>query len=1082
MKRTLVLTLLSLVLCFESLTAQKTISGTIQDENNEPLIGATIIMKGTNQGTVSDVNGNYSIEVRDENDILVFSFLGYLTEEIPVGSKSSVNVSLIPDFTGMEEVVVIGYGTIKKRDLTAPVASIGAEQIKDIPLASTAQALTGRLAGVSVTTSEGSPDAEVKIRVRGGGSITQNNDPLYIVDGFPVDGIGDISPNDIESIDVLKDASSTAIYGARGANGVIIVTTKSGIKDRISINYNFYTGLKQLPKKMAVLSPEEFVLYQYERSGSSVPERNQFEDIYGTWEQMDSLYNNISGTDWQEEVFGRNARTTSHNLSIRGGAEKFGYNLSYTNNDYQGIMIESGYKRNNINLKLNVKATDKLSIDLGTRYSDLKVMGSGTSDPGKASENRLKHSVTYRPIEGFSDDPDLDFDDNEYTSVSGLSDPVELTRDEYERKHKITTNFNGALNFMPFEDLVFRSDVGYYTTQDNRDRFYGITTYLARRYADMPVVKVNKDNLNRIRWANTLNYTKNDLGSGHNITVLLGQELVNTKILEFEQETREYSTALTPELALGNLELGEAPQPADSYESEDKLLSYFGRLNYGYKDKYLAQISLRADGSSKFRNAWGFFPSGSIAWRISEENFMENVSFISSLKLRASYGHAGNNRIDDLYFLNKYESDPEKQYFLNENPAAYLYRKEPFNPYLTWETTITRDLGLDLGIFNQRLYVTLDYYYNSTKDLLVDVPLDPSTGYESQIQNIGSTTNYGFEAAFDAYLIEKGDFKLSMNFNIAFNRNRVDKLGEDLKIAYFTSGWSDDTGYDYIVRVGDPVGLMYGFETDGFYTVDDFEIDPETGEFLFDDNGDYVLKPDVADSRNVLFEGFGPGSYKLRNLADPVDSLGNPIDDGNLVTFADDRKVIGNANPKHIGGINIMAQYKGFDLSIFLNWVYGNDIYNANKIEFTSGYKAYTNLLEDMNSDVRWMTVDENGDEVTNPEELAALNQDATMWKPPTGRYLFHSWAVEDGSFLRINNVTLGYSFPQKWLNKVLIQNFRIFFTINNLYTFTNYSGYDPEVDTRRGTENEPNPLTPGVDYSAYPKSRMFLLGLNVTL
>jgi TonB-dependent SusC/RagA subfamily outer membrane receptor len=280
MKRTLVLTLLSLVLCFESLTAQKTISGTIQDENNEPLIGATIIMKGTNQGTVSDVNGNYSIEVRDENDILVFSFLGYLTEEIPVGSKSSVNVSLIPDFTGMEEVVVIGYGTIKKRDLTAPVASIGAEQIKDIPLASTAQALTGRLAGVSVTTSEGSPDAEVKIRVRGGGSITQNNDPLYIVDGFPVDGIGDISPNDIESIDVLKDASSTAIYGARGANGVIIVTTKSGIKDRISINYNFYTGLKQLPKKMAVLSPEEFVLYQYERSGSSVPERNQFEDIY----------------------------------------------------------------------------------------------------------------------------------------------------------------------------------------------------------------------------------------------------------------------------------------------------------------------------------------------------------------------------------------------------------------------------------------------------------------------------------------------------------------------------------------------------------------------------------------------------------------------------------------------------------------------------------------------------------------------------------------------------------------------------------------------------------------------------------
>ncbi|MBN2524606.1 MAG: TonB-dependent receptor [Bacteroidales bacterium] len=1079
MKRVLIIFLFSFILSFAGVWAQKTITGIIQDENDEPLIGATIVMKGTNQGTVSDVNGYYSIEVRDENDILVFSFLGYLAEEIPVGSKSSVNVNLIPDFTGMEEVVVIGYGTIKKRDLTAPVASVNAEQIKDMPLASTAQALTGRLAGVSVTTSEGSPDAEVKIRVRGGGSITQDNDPLYIVDGFPVDGISDISPNDIESIDVLKDASSTAIYGARGANGVIIVTTKSGTKDKIRVNYNFYTGLKQLPKKLAVLSPEEFVLYQYERSGSSVPERNQFEDIYGTWEQMDGLYSNVSGTDWQEEVFGRNARTTSHNLSIRGGAEKFSYNVSYTNNDDQGIMIESGYKRNNINLKLNVKATDRLSLDLSARYSDLKVMGSGTSDPGKASQNRLKHSVTYRPIEGFSDDPEFDFDDDEYYSVSGLTDPVELAMDEYRQKHTVTTNFNGALNYNLFEDLLFRSDIGYYTDEENEDRFYGLTTYLARRYADMPVVRVSNDDMDRIRWANTLNYTKSDLENGHDINLLLGQELLHTNTREYLQETREFPTALTPELALGMMSLGEDPQPADSYNSQDKLLSFFGRINYGYKDKYLLQASLRADGSSKFTkaNRWGFFPSGSVAWRISEENFMDNIAFVSSLKLRLSYGHAGNNRIPDYYFLSRFETDPAKQYFLNESPTAYLYRPEPYNPDLKWETTITRDIGLDLGIFNERLQIILDYYYNSTKDLLVEVPLDPSTGYESQIQNIGSTTNYGFETAVNAYVIDKGDFKLSVNFNIALNRNRVDKLGEGVEIGYVPSEWSDDTGYDYIVRVGDPIGLMYGFETDGFYTVDDFEIDPETGEFLYDENGDYLLKPGIADSRNVLFEGFGPGSYKLRNLADPVDSLGNPVNDGNLVTFADDRKVIGNANPKHIGGLNIMAQYRGFDLSIFLNWVYGNDIYNANKIEFTSGYKAYTNLLENMNSDVRWMTVDENGDEVTDPEELAALNQDATMWKPPTGRYLFHSWAVEDGSFLRINNVTLGYSFPQKWLNKVFIQNFRIFFTINNLYTFTNYSGYDPEVDTRRDT-----PMTPGVDYSAYPRSRMYLIGLNLTL
>ncbi len=1079
MKKRILLTFLLLLSGSIALFAQKKITGKVFDEQNQPLIGATILIKGTNQGTVTDVEGKYTIDASDGSAVLVISFIGYLTEEFVIGDQSKINVILVPDVTGLDEVVVIGYGTVRRRDLTAPVSSVSFEQLKDMPLTSTTQALTGRLSGVQITTSEGSPDAEVRIRVRGGGSITQDNSPLYIVDGFPVDGISEIAPSDIESIDVLKDASATAIYGARGANGVIIVTTKGGEKGKLRVTYNTYYGKKELVKKLDILDPYEYVLYQYERAQGSFPERSRFENIYGTWDQLDSLYANAEGTKWQKEVFGRDARTVSHKFGIAGGTEKFNYNLSYNYNNDEGIMIGSGYTRNSLNFKFQTQASKRITLDFNARYIDLRVLGAGISDPGKASQNRLRHSVMYRPVDGltdFSDEAELIFTDDEYYTVSGLSNPVELTQDEYRNRQKITSSLNAALKYDIIDGLFFRTEVGYYDWKENDDRFYGTTTYLARRYADLPVVQVAKDTRARFRWANTLNY--NLQLSKHDLTFLLGQEMINTHEKEFEQEIQEFPENISPEFALGFLTLGNAPQNPYSYISEDKLLSYFGRVNYNFNDKYLAQASLRADGSSKFfkGNSWGYFPSASAAWRISEESFMENINLISSLKLRVSYGQAGNNRIDNLYFLSRFETDPSKPYFLNELPISYLYRPVPYNPDLKWETTITRDVGLDLGIVKDRLNITLDYYYNTTRDLLVEVALDPSVGYENQIQNIGSTTNYGFEAAFNAYLIDKKDFKLSINFNIAFNRNHVDKLSENVGEMLVTSGWNDNTGADYIIRVGDPVGLMYGFETDGYYTVEDFQIDPETGEFLLEDE-DYILQEGVADNRGILFEGFGPGSYRFRNLTDPVDSLGNAYSDGNLVTFEDDRTVIGNANPKHIGGINISAMYKGIDLSIFLNWVYGNDIYNANKIEFSSGYKPYNNLLQNMNFENRWITVDEEGEVVTDPEVLAEMNQDASIWKPTTGRYLFHSWAVEDGSFLRVNNITLGYTLPKKWMNKVFIDNLRFYFTVNNLYTFTRYSGYDPEVDTRRDT-----PMTPGVDYSAYPRSRMYLVGLNLTL
>jgi TonB-linked SusC/RagA family outer membrane protein len=1011
--------------------------------------------------------------VPDKNTTIQVSYVGYLSEEFVVGNRTEFNITLLPDITSLDEVVVIGYGTVKRRDLTGSVASVSAKQIKDVPVASIAQAITGRLAGVQITTSEGSPDAEVRIRVRGGGSITQNNSPLYIVDGFPVDGIRDIAPSDIESIDVLKDASSTAIYGARGANGVIIVTTKSGKEGRTEINYNFYQGIKKLSNKLDVMDPYEFVLYQYERSRGNFQEENRFETRFGPFDKIDSLYSDAEGTDWQDEVFGRQATTKYHNISITGGQKNTNYNLSYTHNNDEGIMIESGFVRNNLNFKFQNQTTSKLRLNFDARYSDLKVRGAGTSDPGTSSVNRLKHSVIYRPVNGlydFVEDPDLYFDDDEYYETSGLTDPKQLAIDEYRNKHTTYTNFNGSLTYSLVKGLDFRTDFGYNSRQERDDRFYGLSTYLARRYADRPVVRVGEDRRVIFRWTNTVNYQKDNIFDNHNINILLGQELINTHNKEYDQETHSFPKEITAELALGMLSLGEDPQSPDSEISEDKLLSYFGRIIYDYRDKYLATFTLRADGSSKFwkSNHWGIFPSGSVAWRISQEEFLRNLPFISLLKARISYGEAGNNRIPDYLFLKRFTTSSSKPYFLNEQQTAYLYQPDLPNPDLRWETTVTRNAGIDIGIFNNRISGSFDYYYNSTRDLLVDSRLDPSSGYESQVQNIGQTSNYGFEMVLDAYLIEKADFQLSINFNIAFNNNKVDKLSE-YDFREEQSGWNNDIGTDYMVKVGDPVGLMYGFITDGFYTVDDFDYDEETET--------YTLKEGVVDNERLLNAELGPGTIKFKNLADPVDEDGNPVDDGNQVTNEDDRTIIGNANPKHLGGFNIMMVYKGFDLSIFMNWVYGNDIYNANKIEFTSGYRAYTNILESMNSDNRWMTINEEGELVNDPAELALMNENAAIWKPPEGNYLFHSWAVEDGSFLRINNLTLGYTMPESLLNKIFIKNLRIYATVNNLYTFTSYSGYDPEVNTRRKT-----PMTPGVDYSAYPRSRMMIFGLNLTL
>lgn len=1074
------LLIIGILLISGSIYAQVSVSGTVNDEAGEGIPGVTVVVQGTTKGAITDIDGKYSIDVYDlDNDVLIFSFVGMKSLEQPVSGNRIINVVMESGTEYLEEVVAIGYGTVTKRDLTGSVASVGEEQLKDIPVSSTAQALTGRLAGVQITTSEGSPDAEVKIRVRGGGSITQDNSPLYIVDGFPVSSISDIAPNDIKSIDVLKDASSTAIYGSRGANGVVIITTKSGEKGKVSISYNSYIGQKTLANQLEVLDPYEYVLFQYERSRGSFPERKEFTTYYGEFEDLETMYGDAVGTNWQQEVFGADAPTYYNNVSISGGDEKTKYNISYTNTTDKSIMVETGYKKNNLTTKFQHKANDMLTIDFNLKYSDRTVLGAGTSDPGSSSNNSLRHAVQFRPTKGLADfDESIIYDEDDLYASSQLVDPLTLAVDNYRQNFRTNNNYNGSITFEPIHGLYLKSSVGMEKQNDRYERFYGLSTSTARRYGDKPVVDLEMRESTTFRITNTVNYSLKKVAEQHDIDVLLGQEAIKDADTRFSVESRSFPADITPDVAIGTIVLGDEHQKPQTYEIENSLLSFFGRVNYGWNDKLLASFTFRADGSSRFGpvNRWGYFPSGSVAYRLSEEPFVQNIPSISNLKVRLSYGTAGNNRISDYLWTTTYGVSSSKAYFLNESEQPYFSPTSLANPNLKWETTITRNLGFDLGLFNSRLNTTVELYYNSTKDLLIRSKIPSVSGFEEQMQNVGSTSNIGLEWLIDAFLVETRDFTLQANFNISFNKNQVVDLGG---LEYFTqeSGWSSDTGDDYIVMLGESVGLMYGFVTDGFYTVDDFVIDPNSGEFATDENGEYILQPGVADNRGITFAGFGPGAYKFKNLADPVDDNGTVIDDGSKVTFDDDRTIIGNANPKHFGGLNLMASYKSFDLSCFVNWVYGNDIYNASKIEFTSAYYKYTNMLTDMDSDNRWRNTNELGEVVTNPEELAALNANATTWAPPRGRYLFHSWAVEDGSFLRINNITLGYSLPKNLLNKVKISNLRVYATVNNLYTFTKYSGFDPEVDTRRRT-----PMTPGVDYSAFPRSRSVIFGLNLNL
>ncbi|WP_368115347.1 SusC/RagA family TonB-linked outer membrane protein, partial [Bacteroides xylanisolvens] len=694
-----------------------TVKGNVKDTTGEPIIGASVVEKGnTTNGTITDLDGNYSIKVPSKATLTI-SYIGMKTLDIAVKGQSQINVTLSDDTQALDEVVVIGYGTVAKKDLTGSVSSVSAKQIAAIPVSSASEALQGKMAGVSITTTEGSPDADVKIRVRGGGSLSQDNSPLYIVDGFPVSSISDIAPTDIQSVDVLKDASSTAIYGARGANGVIIITTKSGQEGKIQVNLGASFGVRKVTKMVDVLNPYEYVLWQQEIDQEGMK--------YGMFDDLD-IYKSMKGTDYQDEIFGRTGNQQQYNVSVSGGNKDTKFSVSYAHNEEKSIMLGSGFSKENINAKLNTNINKWLTMDFNARFSYQTIDGiSGGADANESSaaNSLISRSVIYKPVEEINT-TSSDSDDDENVNNAQYN-PLERLNATYKKQTRLQQNYNVGLNWKPIKGLTFRSEFGYGWRYNNTDQVWGVeaTSNSKYGYYGQPQALLNKVVNKNWRNANTVTYDTKFLNNTHKLNVMLGHEVSSSYDHETINTSVAFSKYMTISDVLSGMSNGTALPTSTYIGFKDNLLSFFGRVNYTIQDKYLMTFTMRADGSSKFSkgNQWGYFPSLALAWRISDEAWMErSKEWLSNLKLRLSVGTAGNNRIKSGAINSTFSlaETSDKNIYFNETSAVVLQHASNLsNPDLKWETTLTRNLGIDFGFWDNRLSGSIDAYWNTTKDL-----------------------------------------------------------------------------------------------------------------------------------------------------------------------------------------------------------------------------------------------------------------------------------------------------------------------------------------------------------------------------
>ncbi len=1069
--------LIALFLCIGGGVSAQTVKGVVKDANGEPIIGATISEKDTKNLAVTDLDGNFSINLSKGKQIQV-TYIGMKPKTVDVAGKSTVDIVMEEDVaTDLNDVVVIGYGTVKKRDLTGAVTSVNAKQIENVPVANVSEALTGKMAGVNITTTEGSPDADVKIRVRGGGSLSQDNSPLYIVDGFPVSSISDISPSEIQTIDVLKDASSTAIYGARGANGVIIVTTKSGTEGKTQVNFNASLGWKKVTKLIKTMDPYNYAYYQYELGSTE----------YGNFKDLD-IWKSVEGTDYQDEVFGRTGQQKQYNVNVSGGSKEVKFNVGFSHSDEKSIMVGSGYAKNNVNAKLNATLSKWLTLDFQGRLAFTKLDGlNGGADTNEsnAANSVVANTVRWNPVEPLVSSSD----DDETNSTSTRRNPLERIGDTYKYQERFQQNYNVGLNWKPFKNITFRSEFGYGWRYYDTDQVWGsnATTNSKYGYNGQPQAQFVRLENKNWRNANTVTYDNSKLFGGRDrINILLGQEWSSSQDKTRTSTSVAYPTSMTIEEVLSNTAAGTALSNESDIAAKENIFSFFGRINYTMAEKYLATFTLRSDGSSKFGkgNRWGLFPSLALAWRLSDESFMKSSSdWLSNLKLRLSFGSAGNNRINSGLISTVYSmaSNTSKAPFFNETRPSMLERGSYlYNPDLKWETTITRNFGIDYGFFNGRVSGAIDLYWNTTNDLLMRSVVPSNSGYSYQYQNFGKTSNKGVEFSLNAVLADKKNFGLNFNFNVAFNKNSIDELAMDNP--WQSSNWSGSTiakYEDFRVEAGGQLGEVWGYKTNGFYTV--YDATTGKGDLVLSANGSWSLVDGKVDNSYTLFGGnLYPGVIKVE-----TDENGDPL-----------KQRLGNTVPETTGGFGLDGRLGNFDFNIFFNYSLGNKLVNGTKLanSFYTGSARNYNLVSDFNVANRYTWIDPaTGSNLGRPSaglietyggvenvmaRLNEINANANIYNPAgvTAMQLI-DYAVEDASFLRLQNVTVGYTLPKSWVRAAFIQNVRIYFTGYNLLCITGYDGYDPEVDT----SSKSNPMCPGIDYAAYPKSRTFVGGINIT-
>ena len=1021
-----------------------TVKGVVKDPSGETLIGVSVMEVGTTNGTVTDISGNYVIKV-SKNSKLSFSYLGYKKIILDVAGKSIIDAVMDNQDKSLNEVVVVGYGQMKRTDLTGSVVSVSSEAISKSVPTSIDQVLQGRAAGVQVQQNTGMPGGSSSIRIRGINSLNASNEPIFVIDGVIIDGstssnsenaLSSINPSDILSMDVLKDASATAIYGSRAANGVIMITTKRGKSGEAKVSYSGYTGWQEMPTKLDLLNLQEYAILKNQRTAAGIVQAdNNFvrADLLG------------KGTDWQDELFSK-AAMTSHNLSITGGSEKSTYaiGLGYLNQD--GIAVGSGFERFNLraNIDTQVKKWLKAGVNLNLSNSNQKLTVSDES----LVKIALKQTpnVAARNADGTFDGPET----TEYVQNNPLG--LALIKENYNDKTGVRGNT--YLEATIIKGLTFKTELSFDYGMSNTYKFNPSYTFGA---ITNTVIESERSKSYSKFWTfrNVVNYNKT-FATVHSLNLMLGEEAQRSE-WEYLSGTR---TGFISNVA-HDLNMGDATTATNSGSSSaSTIASYFGRLFYSYNDRYLLTATLRRDGSSKFAdgNRWGWFPSAAVAWKASNESFLKDNPSIYNLKLRLGWGTVGNQNVTNYAYTSTMTS-------VATNWGTGLLSGNTANPDLKWETTYSTNLGLDLGLFKNRIELVADVYYKKTNNLLLQLPLPAYVGTVGQGStsspwaNIGSLENKGIELSLNTVNIEKKDFTWKTNLVFSLNRNKVLSLDTESSIIDKSISEGSETTIVTRTAVGQPIGQFYGYKVIGRFE--------KATDFYYKDANGNIKATAIPTGMKISESGVWIGDYIFEDV-----NKDGVIDEK-------DRTYIGNPEPKFTYGIGNTFTYKNWDLTIYLNGSYGNKVVNYQR-RWLENPRENTNLLQKATRYAVLSKINDAGP--VDYRNIYISGGDADMCRmaassaSSTSNFRYSDKFVEDGSYLRIQNISIGYSLPKAWLSKVHIENLKLYANLQNVYTFTKYSGYDPEI----GSNNQ-DALMTGIDNARYPSPRIYTFGLNLT-